>query len=196
MSWTKKDAPETSALPAGVNLSGLNAPAPEPAKARGVPQEMLTPAAQAYTASMVREAIAGMFEQLAPLLSGIALTPEKIELMEKARRAPTADQITAAARNAREKLMMIQEQKENAANLIRQQSACPHRYPTGQLAINLVRNFPDRNVRGVCSLCNCWIHPREWRIGPASDEFPRGAEYIVAEHPQYGMVREALVIKG
>jgi hypothetical protein len=172
-----------------LDLSGLNAPAPEK---RQVPPELLTPAAQAAmnanTAAMVRE----LFTQLAPLLKDISLSPEKLALMESLRRAPTEEQAAAAARSKREKSLMIAEANENAKNLANRQAGCNHRYKTGALSLGIVRNFPDRQPRGVCMACNIWLTPREWRIGPPSEEWPRGKEYIAPAHSQYSLVLEAI----
>ena len=176
-----------------VDLPGMEAPAPEK---RQIPSELLTPAAMAATnaasAAMVRE----LFAQLAPLLKDISLSPVKLRMMEDLRRQPTTDQALLAARNAREKKLMIAEQQENAKNLAMQQEACRHRYKTGQLSVNIVRNFFDRQPRGTCVLCGLWIHPREWRIGAPNEEFPRGKEFIVDAHPQYSLVLEALNNQG
>jgi hypothetical protein len=176
--------------PEEINLSGLNAPAPE--KKIPVPSELLTPSAQSYinanTAAMVRE----LFTQLAPLLKDISLSPEKLKLMEDLRRAPSEDQEKAAARSKREKALMVAEQNENAKNLANRQAGCNHRYKTGALSLGIVRNYPDRQPRGVCMVCSLWLSPREWKIGPASEEWPRGKEYIADAHPQYSLVLEAI----
>lgn len=168
-----------------------------PASAKkGMPAALLTPEAQAYTSQMIKDAITSVFEQLGPVLKDMALTPEKIAEMERIRRAPTESEAAALARNEREKKLMISEMEENAKNKERLQAGCLHRYPTGQLAIQLVRNFPDRQVRGLCNFCQVWLHPREWRIESPDANHPRGREVIVEAHPQYFLVKEVLQTRG
>ena len=157
------------------------------------PKELLTPAAQAYTNNLINEAIKGVFAQLGPILESIALTPEKLAQAEALRRAPDP---ASVARELRERKLTQQEAEENRQNLLRNQAACPHRYPTGQLSINVVRNYPDRQPRFTCALCSVWINPREWQIGPPDAENPRGKPFIAEAHPQFKMASEVLATKG
>jgi hypothetical protein len=157
------------------------------------PKELLTPAAQAYTNSLINEAIKGVFAQLGPLLESIALTPEKLAQAEALRRAPDP---AAVARELRERKLMQEEQEENRANLLRNQENCPHKYPTGQWAVSPVRNYPDRQERFICSLCQSFFEPKRWVILAPDAENPRGKPAIAPEHPQYRMVREVLAQKG
>ena len=166
-----------------VDLKSLDSPGPE--KKIPTPPEALTPATQAYMNSLIgaaiREAMAGM----APILQSIALTPEKIELMEAARRAPTADQAAAAARSKREKALMKEELEQNRKNLNASQENCLHRYVSGALSVSAIRNYPDRQSRFVCHRCIAIFQPRHWEILALTAEFPRGAEKIVDAHPLY-----------
>ena len=165
-----------------VDLKSLDAPVE---KHPGVPPELLNPASQAYMNSLIgaaiREAMAGM----APILQSIALTPEKIEAMEAARRAPTSDQAAAAARSKREKALMKEELEQNRKNLNASQENCLHRYVSGALSVSAIRNYPDRQSRFVCHRCMAVFYPREWRINAPTAEFPRGVEQIVDAHPLY-----------
>jgi hypothetical protein len=197
--WSKKEnasaAPETSASP---DLKGLAQPAsPEPevvsSKKITTPDALLTPEAQAYTNTLVNAAIKGIFAQLGPVLESIALTPEKLAQAEELRRKPDAAVI---ARELRERKLMHVEQEENRARLLQTQAACPHRYPTGQLAIGIIRNYPDRQARGTCMLCQTFFTPKEWRIGAPDAENPRGKAFIADAHPQYDLVRQVLAAKG
>jgi hypothetical protein len=164
MSWNKKDVPVTSAAP---DLSALAQAAP-PAKQsatepESVPKKIptppaaLTPEVQAYMNSSLSMAVKEIFASMGPLLSSIALTPEKLAQAEALRRAPDP---AAVARELRERKMTQQEAEENRANLLRNQAACPHRYPTGQLSTNVVRNYPDRRERFICMLCQSFFQPR------------------------------------
>ena len=161
-----------------------------------VPKEMLTPDSQAYTNKLISEAIKGVFAQLGPVFESIALTPEKIAQAEKIRRAPTDEQIAALAREQRERKLTQQEAEENRKNLLHNQANCPHKYPTGQWAVGVIRNYPDRQPRFICMLCSCLFHPAHWEIGPPDAENPRGKAYIAEAHPQYKLVREVLLSKG
>ncbi len=202
MKWTK-ESKETSA-PEAPDLSGLTQPAPavqpspasEPEAATKnipTPAVLLTPEAQAYTNTLISEAIRGVFAQLAPVLQSIALTPEKLAEAEAMRRAPDPKLV---ARELREKQLMMAEQEENRKNLLRNQAACPHKYPTGQWAVNVVRNYPDRQERFICSLCQSFFEPKRWVIDAPDAENPRGKPRIAEMHSQYMQVREILTIKG
>ena len=173
--------------PVADQLKSLESPAPAqsaPEPSPKVPTSLLNPEAQAYTNAVVSEAIKGVFAQLGPLLQSIALTPEKMAEAEKLRRAPDP---AAVARELRERKMTQVEFEENERRKKENQAACPHKYPTGQLSINVVRNFPDRQPRFTCASCAIWITPREWRIGAPDAENPRGVPFIAPEHPQYKM---------
>jgi hypothetical protein len=157
------------------------------------PTELLTPEAQAFTSRMISEAVRGLFEQMAPILSSIALTPEKLAAAEALRRAPDPIKI---ARELRERKLMAEEAEENRQNLLRNQANCPHKYSTGQWAIGIVRNYPDRQERFVCMLCNRFFQPKRWEIGAPDANNPRGKAYIAPEDPQYRLVREVLAANG
>jgi hypothetical protein len=197
MSWTKKDR-ETFEVPT-VELSGLiaaGAPANEPeASAEKIPTPavLLTPEAQAYTNNLISEAVKGVFAQLGPLLESIALTPQKLAEAEKLRRAPDPAKI---ARELRERKLMQQDQEETRANLLRNQAHCIHKYPTGQWAVNPVRNYPDRQERFICSLCQSFFQPKRWEIAAPDADNPRGRAFIAEAHKDYDRVREVLMTKG
>jgi len=157
------------------------------------PKELLTPEAQAYTNNLINEAIKGVFAQLGPVLQSIALTPEKLAQAEALRRAPDP---ASVARELRERKLMQQEQQENEANLRRNQANCPHKYPTGQWAVNPVRNYPDRQERFICCLCQSFFQPKRWEIAAPDADNPRGRAFIAEAHPQYTQVREVLAQKG
>jgi hypothetical protein len=165
-----------------VDLKRLDTPAE---KTMPVPPEALTPQTQAFMnaslSAAIKEALAGM----APILQSIALTPEKIELMESARRAPTADQAASAARAKREKTLMKEELEQNRRNLNANQENCLHRYISGALSVSAIRNYPDRQARFVCHKCMAIFHPRRWDILAPTEEFPRGVEKIVDADPLY-----------
>jgi hypothetical protein len=150
-----------------------------------VPPSGLTPEMLAYinstTAATIKEVIAGMM----PVISQLAMTPEKIALAEEIRRRPTAEQEAMKAREKRERLLTQQEASENAANKRALQENCAHRYPTGQLSVSTCRNYPDRQPRFLCHLCTSFFTPREWRIGPPDAENPRGVPFVAEPHPQY-----------
>jgi hypothetical protein len=197
MSWNKsKEAPETldlSGLAQSASAAPVTAESDTQRKKIPTPAVLLTPEAQAYTNQLISEAVKGVFAQLGPILQSIALTPEKLAEAEALRRAPDP---ALVARELRERKLMQQEQEENRANLLRNQAACPHKYPTGQWAVNPVRNYPDRQERFICCLCQSFFQPKRWEIGAPDAENPRGRAYIADEHPQYRMVREVLAQKG
>ena len=166
-----------------VNLHRLDAPAHE--KKSPVPPAALTPEMQSYMNAALSAAIKEALSGMAPILQSIALTPEKIQAMEDARRAPTTDQASAAARAKREKANMKAELEENRKNQKLTQDNCLHRYVSGALAVGAIRNYPDRNARYICFKCHALFEPRHWDIGAPTEEWPRGIERIVDAHPQY-----------
>ena len=164
-----------------VDLKGLDS-VPEK---RQVPPELLTPAAVAAMNQQTSELVRELFSQLAPLLKDISLSPEKLQIMEDLRRAPTADQAAAASRSKREKALMKEELEQNRKNLTASQDACLHRYVSGALSVSAIRNYPDRQSRFVCHKCMAIFAPRHWEILAPTAEFPRGVEKIVDAHPLY-----------
>jgi hypothetical protein len=172
-------------------LSGLS----EPAKKPEVPAAFQTPEGQSYVNASIGAAVREIFREVAPLLQSIALTPEKLAAAEELRRAPTDEQKAAKAREKREKEMTRIDAEENRKNTARLQARCPHAYPLGGSSINLVRNMPDNQPRGICALCQAWITPREWRIAAPDAENPRGRPYIADAHPLYHKVLEILAFQ-
>lgn len=182
------------------NIKALNSPAPAAAAAFGgsgessqLPEALRTPEGQAVINATVAEAVKSIFASLAPMLQSMALTPEKIAEAEKMRRAPDP---ATVARELRERKMMQQDLAEAEQLKKDQQNACPHAYPTGQQTWHVVRNFPDRQPRFSCPLCNIWVTPREWRIGAPTPEEPRGHAFIAEEHPLYREASRVLASKG
>jgi len=164
------------------------------------PPSILTPDAMAFikaaTSAAVKEAVAGIFAQMGPILQSIALTPEKLAEAEKLRRAPTEDEKAKKAREIRERKLTQQEAEENRQNLLKNQAACPHHYPTGQWSVNVVNNFPDRQPRFLCSLCQSFFEPRRWVILAPDADNPRGKAVIADAHKDYARVSEVLATKG
>lgn len=146
------------------------------------------------TASAVQSAIVEAMKALAPIMASMALTPDKIAQLK----APYEDPAKKARFDREAKKSKDDEQEAARATALRRK-ACPHVYPSnGSLAINLVHNCPDRQPRGICVLCQDWIHPREWRIGPPTDKSPRGVAYLIDAHKDYRMVlqKEAQLLSG
>ena len=88
------------------------------------------------------------------------------------------------------------EQEEARANLIKTQEACPHVYPSGQATWHVIRNYPDRQPRFLCPLCQLYVEPCRWVIGAPTPEEPRGHAYIAPEHPLFRGALKALMAKG
>jgi hypothetical protein len=167
----------------------------ETQKAAPLPNAALTPEMLAYinetTAATIKQVLAGMM----PMISQLAMTPEKIALAEEIRRKPTAEQEAVKNREKRERKLMQQEAAENEANKKALQSACSHRYVTGQVSCSICRNFPDRQPRFLCHLCATWFTPREWRIGAPDAENPRGKAFVAEAHRQYAEIAGLLQSK-
>jgi len=173
----------------GLDLKGLVEQAnAEPLK---VPVIALDPTVQAYMNSSISAAVKEIFASMGPVFEKISLTPEKLALAEKIRRAPTEEQEAAKARERRELKNMQADEAENRKNRERIQAACPHKYKTGLSSIGTIHNFPDRQARGMCMQCSIQIHPREWVILAPSAEHPRGVPMVRDAHPLYHLVLEA-----
>src|SRR5712675_1171622 len=87
MSWNKKD--KESSDPEFVAESAKPGIESEVGSKRiPTPASLLTPEAQAFLSASISEAVKGVFASMAPLLSSIALTPEKLAEAEALRRAP------------------------------------------------------------------------------------------------------------
>lgn len=180
----------------GLDLKGLSekARAPEPESVKiPVPPSALTPEMQAFISMSISEAVKSVFVQMTPVLASIALTPEKMAEAERLRRAPDA---AVVAREMRERKLTQDEATENAQNLARRQNDCFHRYPSGLLSISLIRNYPDRQARGICMTCHKMFQPRRWEIGAPTELSPRGVPFVADADKQYSLVLEVLSAKG
>lgn len=132
------------------------------------------------TSAAVRETVAEIFKSLGPALAGMALTPEKIQALTKPYVDPAKE-----ARSKREMLLWKQEEEARIKSEREAKDNCRHLDKRGQTSIRLIRNFPDRNPRGICMHCHDLIHPREWRIGTPDEKNPRGRAYLVDQHKDY-----------
>jgi hypothetical protein len=135
------------------------------------------------TAAAVSEAMKAALGMLAPIIEKLALTPEKLREANRPYEDPKKI-LREQRESAKSKLDEAEIQKATAAR----QAACTHFYSNGTSSVNLCHNMPDRQPRGVCVTCGDWIHPREWRIGAPTEEYPRGKAYIVDAHKDYKIV--------
>jgi hypothetical protein len=168
------------------SLSVAGGPASEPEPKLRVPPQALTPEVQAFMNTSISATIKEIFAGMQPMLASIALTPEKIEQMEAARRAPTEDERARKAREKREKALQKEEIDQNRKNLKASQENCLHRYVNGSQSISAVRNYPDRQTRFICHLCMSYFEPRHWEVGilPTAEN-PHGSDKIVDASPLY-----------
>jgi hypothetical protein len=139
----------------------------------------------AATSAAVKEAVSGIFSNLAPLLKDMAVTPEKLREGMRPYVDPDKER-----REIREKMKFRQDEEDKERQDRARQDNCLHRDQNGRSSIQVVHNFFDRQPRGICALCGDWIHPKEWRIGKPTEEHPRGAPYCVEPHKNYQTVRE------
>jgi hypothetical protein len=150
-----------------------------------VPPELMTPAAQAYMNSQLKETVAAMFREFAPMLQSIALTPDKIQAMEEARRAPSEEVVKRKARELRERKMQQADLEEARQRQQALQDSCPHKYSNGQLSLAVISNRPDRQRLLICLKNHCMIVPGMWVVGPPTEDHPRGRVYFEKPHPDY-----------
>jgi hypothetical protein len=145
----------------------------------------------AITTAAVKEAVAATFASLAPALKDMAMTPEKLREINKPYEDPAK-----AARNARETLLWRQDIEDQRKNTQAQQDNCLHQDARGQSTLRIIRNFPDRQPRGICMHCHALIHPKEWRIGAPNKDNPRGVAYLVEPHKNYQTVMQIVAHEG
>jgi hypothetical protein len=152
------------------------------------PTALISPEAQAYvTASIsaaIKEAVSGVFASLGPILKDMALTPEKLRDATK----PYVDP-DVVARNKRETEKSKADEKELRAMDAARKAACPHLDKSGRTSINLVHNFPDRQPRGICVICQDLIHPQMWVVDAPDAENPKGRAHLVDAHKDYRQVQ-------
>jgi hypothetical protein len=156
-------------------------------KAQGCQNEAMNSAVKEAVAMAVAEAVKSVFAGLAPVLKDMQLTPEKMNELKK----PFIDPKIASREERENKNSRAQAEEQRLADEFRR-AHCPHLDKSNNLALGLLRNFHDRNPRGVCMLCNDLIHPKEWRIGAPDPNTGETAAYLVAEHKDYGLVRRAI----
>jgi hypothetical protein len=149
------------------------------------------------TAAAVKEAVAGVFAALGPMLKEIsaanAMSPEKLgAVLREAGKDPKKEARDAAAieREIREMLIWKEDEEQNRKLIQDRQDNCPHIDENGHSSVQLVHNFPDQHPRGICAHCQCLIHPKEWRIGAPTKEFPRGKPCLVNPHKNYMTVMQ------
>jgi hypothetical protein len=146
----------------------------------------LSPEMTAVVNTAIAEGIKAALSGFAPILKELALTPEKLDLLRTPKK--TEADLKKLARELRETMKSKQDEAENLRLAQERKDACDHRYHTGKSAINLVHNYHDHQVRGVCVKCSDWIHPREWRIGAPTEETPHGKAFVVPAHKDYQRV--------
>ncbi len=152
-----------------------------------VPVEAISPTVQGFInasiSAAVKEAVSGVFQSLGPILQSMALTPDKIRDATK----PYVDP-AVVARNKRETEKSKQDERELRASEAARKAACPHLDQNSRPSVRLCHNFPDRLPRGICVLCQDFIEPRHWVIGPPDAENPKGKAYLADAHPHYRTV--------
>jgi hypothetical protein len=156
-------------------------------EAQGYQNEAMNSAVKEAVAMAVAEAVKSVFAGLAPVFQDMKLTPEKMNELKK----PFVDPKIASREERENKNSRAQEAEQRAAEQFRKDH-CPHLDKSNNLALGLLRNFHDRNPRGVCMLCNDLIHPKEWRIGAPDPVTGETTAYLHPEHKDYGLVRRAI----
>lgn len=155
--------------------------AAETAEKLKTPTALVNPESQGYVNATISATVKEIFASLAPILQQIN-SPERLAEAERLRRAPDPATI---ARNERERRLMAEELDESRRNKEARQEACSHRHGNGTWAVSLISNYPDRQQRAVCHICEKFFHPRQWQIGAPDRENPRGKPYIEAETEGY-----------
>jgi hypothetical protein len=151
------------------------------------PTALITPEAQAFVnasiSAAIKEAVAGVFSSLGPILKDMQMTPDKI----RAANTPYIDP-AKEARNKRETEKSKADEKELRAMDAARKAACPHMDQNQRSSIRLIHNYPDRQPRGICPICHDIIFPRHWEILAPDAENPKGKAVLVDAHPHYRTV--------
>lgn len=137
-------------------------------------------AQNAMISAAVKEAVAGVFANLGPLLEKMAITPEKLREANK----PYVDP-AKIARQAREMALWRADMEEQRKKQQEYQDNCLHQDDNLRSSIRLIQNYPDRQPRGICVKCHAMIEPKHWVIGPPDANNPRGRAYLEDAHKNY-----------
>jgi hypothetical protein len=149
-------------------------------------------AVNAMVASAVKEAVAAAMAGMAPILESMALTPDRLSILSG--KDPTAE-AASRARVAREKKEWGVADAQARKTLAALQATCPHKDGNEHSSIRLMRNYPDRQPRGMCMKCHLLITPRQWVYdAPLPDGTPQPR--LQDAHPLYHLVLEALAREG
>lgn len=140
----------------------------------------------ASISAAVKEAMAGV-GTIAEAIKATAITPEQLREANKPYVDPDKER-----RRVREKMKFKADELQQEKDKREFRDKCSHKYKTGLAAVAVVRNFPDRNPRGICMLCHEWFHPKEWRIDNPTETEPNGTAHIVDMHPKYQLVWDAI----
>jgi hypothetical protein len=139
------------------------------------------------TKELMRDLVRDIFKEFAPVLQSIALTPDKLREAQK----PYEDPLKLA-RELHEQQQWRKQELEKSELKKARQTACPHKDKQQKWSVQLQHNFHDRLPRGICSLCELFIHPAYWDYRPITN--PDGTvtdkAFIIKEHPLYHIVRE------
>lgn len=161
------------------------------------PDELITPAAQAFVnqaiSAAVKEAVGSVFASLGPVLKEMRLSPTELATaIKEANRVPDdPKKIAAALREERENLQSKEQAEEIRRQIKERQDSCLHLDRNGHIALGTIHNFPDHMARGICPLCHALIEPACWKIGTAITHPERKDHaYVQPEHPKYYMVRQ------
>jgi hypothetical protein len=131
---------------------------------------------------MVRDMVKEIFREMAPIFKDIALTPEKIKEINK----PYVDPLKLA-RELREQQKWRADDAKSRKDREDRQARCTHKDKNLKWAVRTQHNFHDNMPRGICPLCELFIHPAYWDFRPVDG---KDVAFIVPEHPSYHIVRE------
>jgi hypothetical protein len=138
------------------------------------------------TSAVIKEMMATMIRDIvAPLLKETALTPEKLAILKS-----TYVDSKLAARELRESAQTREQEAENIRLREQMRANCLHTDKNGKSAICLIHNYPDRQPRGICPLCQDIINPREWVIGAPDPKTGKTTPFLRPAHKNYDIVRQ------
>lgn len=138
--------------------------------------------------TILSQGIKEAMQAIAPVLRDVALTPDKIRLMEEERRKLTPEQQQAADRSKRERERDREQMMADAQRAQAIKDSCPHQDDKGMEALCLVHNYPDRQPRGICPKCHSIIEPKHWEIDAPDPQTGKTRPVLKDASPNYHRV--------
>lgn len=97
--------------------------------------------------------------------------------------AAAKDEI-AKAKIERDRQQLLGQMKIQQVNKAKRIAGCPHTDQKGGSTIYPISNWPDRQLRGICTNCPIFIEPEHVEVDGS------GRPTLIAQHPLYHLVQQ------